>query len=52
VDLAAEEPGDALLPLGLGAALAQAPLDAALRRAVDVQRWRQPACARQSTQVS
>ena len=43
-NLAAEELGDALLPLSLRTALTQAPLNATLRRAVDVQ-WRgQPAC--------
>ena len=44
-DLAAEELRDALLPLGLGAALREAPRDAALGGAVDVQRRRQATCA-------
>ena len=47
-DLAAEELRDALLPLGLGAALREAPRDAALGSAVDVQRRRQAACAHDS----
>ena len=47
-DLAAEELRDALLPLGLGAALRQAARDAALGGAVDVQRRRQAACTRDS----
>ncbi len=43
-DLAAEKLGDPLLPLGFRTALTQAPLDAALCHAVDVQWRRQPAC--------
>lgn len=45
--LGAEDGDNALLPLGLQAAFAQAPLDAALHRRVHVQRRRQAACTLQ-----